>query len=164
MWLRFAVVVVVISVFRDGLDLTADASANVDTRAGVEGLLALPLFVVVTAVARGGGIIGVLDSFLDSFSSVAFAVSFSFLFPLGAGSGGGTGVASSVSVLTTSGLETTTGSFCGGFVSTGVGRVVPVTGAGGSMIGVDGGAPLGLFEAADEGRCRVFSVAETAEF
>ena len=65
----------------------AAASANVAS-AGVDGLLARPLF-VLTAVSGVGGTIGVADSRLGSRSSTALAV-ISFLpAPFGVASGGG---------------------------------------------------------------------------
>ena len=86
------------SAFRDGRDLelgleaAAAASAKVE-RAGVEGLLARPLF-VFTVVTGVGGRMGVAESRLASRSSAVFvAASFFPWLPFGNGgsSGGGTG-------------------------------------------------------------------------
>ncbi len=136
------------SAFRDGRDLAFEAtaaSAKV-ARAGVEGLLARPLF-VFTVVSGVGGNTGIAVSFFGSRSSTVFAT-LSFLLPFGVGSGGGGGA--SVSVLTCSGLlgGGMAVSF-GAFVS--VGALAPLLC--GPNSGVPGGTPFGLFEAADGGRC-----------
>lgn len=74
---------------RDGRDRADAASANVAS-AGVDGLLARPLFVVTVdcVVVGGGGSGGGIDeSLFVSFSSVALSAVFSFLLPLGRGAG-----------------------------------------------------------------------------
>lgn len=157
------------SVFRDDrdLDIVEDApaaSAKVAS-AGVEGLLARPLFVVVTVVVGVGGGSNVGVSFLmGSRSSILTDASF-LLFPrlfgtgvpfaVEDGSGGGGGIS-------VSGLETaselalgirgaTTGSF-GAVVSVPVFAPLICW----STVGVLIATPFGclLFEAADVGRCR----------
>lgn len=182
LWLRFTVVAVLLapatpfpvptappSAFRDGrdleleLELAAAASAKV-AKAGVDGLLALPLF-VLTAARGVGGTMGVAESRFGSRSSTTLAVlSFFPLLPLGAGGSGGGGTGVSVSAL-------------GGSVLIGMGTAVSFMGFG-SVLGLlvpllcvpgsgvpDAVAPLGLFEAAEAGRCRALSVLlDCAEF
>lgn len=173
LWLRFAAVAVALpptapfplltppSAFRDGRDLglgfeaAAAASAKV-ARAGVEGLLARPLF-VFTAVSGVGGAMGVAESRFASRSSATFVVlSFFPLLPLGIGGSGGGGTGVSVSGLEGSvliGMGTAV-SFIG-FGSV-FGLLVPLLCVPGS--GVPDAAPFGLLEAAEAGRCRTLSV------
>ncbi len=135
------------------------ASANV-ARAGVDGLLARPLLVVLTRLAGVGWMArAAVASFLcGPSSSVAFVV-VSFL-PFCAGSGAARG-GSSVSGLSGLGLFRMgmAVSFC---VFASVVGFATVLGRLGS--GVPWEFPFGLFDATDGGRWRAFSAFDCVEF
>jgi hypothetical protein len=150
LWLRF----VGASEARDDLDRTA-ASWNV-ARAGVDGLLALPLFVVMVVTIVGGGITTGVGSFLFSTSSV-FTESFLFgaIIAVSASAGSGSFLELALVLLLLllfSTLLRPLGSL-GGFGSPAERGQL----AGGAKSGVPGGAPFGLFEAEEEGRAFPFS-------
>lgn len=154
------------SVFRDDRDLDivdAPAASAKVASAGVDGLLARPLFVVVTVVVGvGGGNVGV--SFLMGSRSSIFTDASFLLFPLllgtgvpfednGSGSGGGISVSGleTVSELALGTRGGTAVSFC---VVVSVSVFAPLLCW--SALGVLIATPFGclLFEAADAGRCR----------
>lgn len=158
--------------FLDGRDLAVvvvalTASAKVPV-AGVDGLLARPLLVVVTVVLIGGGSIAVCDTiefvlFLISGSSAGAvtALLFSFLVvPALATGSGGTGGLISVSGFAASVLA---GAGAGGSVSFGAfaSEVDLLCGTASTTAGV---MPLGLFVAAVAGRCCIGSVVDAVEF
>ena len=143
------------SAFRDGRDLECEdaalaawASAKV-ARAGVDGLLALPLLVFRAGV---GGRMGVAESRFGSRSSTGLTVT-SFLvvlLPLGAGGSGGGGMMDSTSGFAGGSglLGAAAGAPLGGFGSTTA--LAPFVCAG--MSGVPELVPFGWLEAAEPGR------------
>lgn len=158
-----------LSALREGLErefvvvVGADdeaASANV-ARAGVDGLLARPLLVVLTMLAGVGRMASAaVASFLcGPGSSVAFVV-VSFLLPFGAGSGAAGG-GSSVSGFSGLGLFRMgmAVSFCAFASVVGFATLLGRLGS-----GVPCEFPFGWFDAADGGHCRAFSAFDCVEF